>query len=205
LARAASWARTSTFKVPQRGSLWEDESEMMKRVLAVGLCAVAIGCSTPSTATSPAPIPQISGTYVFSIFPATSCTGFTFASFAWTVTAAFQNNSGVYVVHITIPAPHPSLAVTLTYNVDVLNPAIAQGSLSTPIPLLPNTPGVPISGTDLKFNTNAPLTGTVTTGTDGRGIINSGTLVGDLEVLDQSNTIVQSCNASNHVWTLTEH
>lgn len=177
---------------------------MLKR-LGTGLCLLTIGCSSPSTATSPAPIPQISGTYVFSIFPATGCKSLTFSKFDWPVTASFQNNSTVYVVHITLPAPHPSLAITLTYDVNILNPAIAQGSLSTPINLLPNAPGIPITGTDLKFNTNAPLTGTVTTAADGRGIINSGTLVGDLEVLDQTNTLVQSCTASDHVWTLTEH
>jgi hypothetical protein len=178
----------------------------MKRALGIALAIIAAGCGTPTTATSPAPLPEITGNYHFRVFASTTCTtSLTMQEYTWPVSAVFQNNAGVYVVHITLPAPQPSLSVTLTYNTDPLNPAIAQGSLSTPIPLLPNTPGIPIPGTDFKFNTNGPLTGTVVTATDGRGIIQSGTLVSDLEILNQANVIVQSCTAPDHVWTLTEN
>jgi hypothetical protein len=54
----------------------------------------------------------------------------------------------------------------------------------------------------LKFNTNASLSGTVAADASGRGVITSGTLVGDIEVLDTSNNIVGDCNAVDHVWTL---
>ena len=130
---------------------------------------------------------------------------FTIQKFTWPIDAIFQNNSGVYVVHVTLPGPTETLTITLTYNTDVLNPAIAQGSISAPITQVNLPPGSPIPGTNLNFNTTAPLTGTVISATDGRGIVESGTLVGDIEVLDSTDTIVQSCVSSTHVWTMTEN
>jgi hypothetical protein len=176
----------------------------MKRLLGIVLCAMVAGCGSPSTATSPPPTAlQINGNYVLVIQASATCKALSPSRFVWNVAAVFTTNATIYSVQIPIPAPLPTLQMTLTYNSDPLNPAIAQGSLSTPISQLSNGQGVPLPGTPFKFNTTATLAGTVSAATDGRGQITSGTLVGDLELIDATNTIVQSCAAADHQWTLT--
>jgi hypothetical protein len=137
-----------------------------------------------------------------------TCTTLSPSRFVWNVTSRFQSltvgaNSSIFSAQIPLPSAQPTLQILLTYNSDPLNPAIAQGSLSTPIPQIGNGPGVPVPGSSLNFDTNATLAGTVTASNDGRGEITSGTLVGDLELLDQTRTIVQSCFAADHQFTLT--
>ena len=182
----------------------------MKRLLGIGLCLLVGGCGSPSTASSPSPIPlQVTGNYVLVVqASSTACQALSPNRYVWDVTATFQQITvgavtGIFSVQIPLPSPQPSLQILLTYNSDPLNPAIAQGSLSTPIPQLGNGPGVPIPGSTLSFDTNATLAGTVTAAADGRGQITSGTLVGDFELLDPTHTIVQSCYAGDHQFTLT--